>query len=161
MHTQEWNSPLLWMQWYLHFSLQLPCLVLCFKWVHWSQRKSSNFGRYSLSNVWTYKDGTRACMLALAGLVLLCVSFHFLVLFFGFSVLNYFQQAMTMMGLYDSAYWLSWLTWEGILTILSSLLTVLFGMLFRFDIFLKNSFAVVFLLFFLFQINMVDRKSVV
>ncbi|XP_030949383.1 ABC transporter A family member 2-like isoform X5 [Quercus lobata] len=64
------------------------------------------------------------------------------------------RQAMTMMGLYDSAYWLSWLTWEGILTTLSSLLTVLFGMLFRFDIFLKNSFAVVFLLFFLFQINM-------
>ena len=61
-----------------------------------------------------------------------------------------------MMGLYDSAYWLSWLTWEGILTVLSSILMVVFGMLFRFDIFLKNSFAVVFLLFFLFQINMVN-----
>ena len=60
------------------------------------------------------------------------------------------------MGLYDSAYWLSWLTWEGILTVLSSILMVVFGMLFRFDIFLKNSFAVVFLLFFLFQINMVN-----
>ncbi|KAM4107078.1 hypothetical protein ACB094_04G115600 [Castanea mollissima] len=66
------------------------------------------------------------------------------------------RQAMTMMGLYDSAYWLSWLTWEGILTVLSSILMVLFGMLFRFDIFLKNSFAVVFLLFFLFQINMLS-----
>uniref|UniRef100_A0A2N9H3Q6 ABC transporter domain-containing protein n=1 Tax=Fagus sylvatica TaxID=28930 RepID=A0A2N9H3Q6_FAGSY len=64
------------------------------------------------------------------------------------------RQAMTMMGLYDSAYWLSWLTWEGILTVLSSLFTVLFGMLFQFDFFLKNSFAVVFLLFYLFQINM-------
>jgi hypothetical protein len=61
-----------------------------------------------------------------------------------------------MMGLYDSAYWLSWLTWEGILTVLSSLFTVLFGMLFQFDFFLKNSFAVVFLLFYLFQINMVN-----
>ena len=61
-----------------------------------------------------------------------------------------------MMGLYDSAYWLSWLTWEGILTVLSSILMVVFGMLFRFDIFVKNSFAVVFLLFFLFQINMVN-----
>ncbi|XP_030937873.1 ABC transporter A family member 2-like isoform X2 [Quercus lobata] len=64
------------------------------------------------------------------------------------------RQAMTMMGLYDSAFWLSWLTWEGILTVLSSILMVVFGMLFRFDIFVKNSFAVVFLLFFLFQINM-------
>ncbi|XP_059638775.1 ABC transporter A family member 2-like [Cornus florida] len=65
------------------------------------------------------------------------------------------RQAMTVMGLYDTAYWLSWLTWEGIITFLSSLITVLFGMMFQFDFFLKNSFAVVFLLFFLFQFNMV------
>ncbi|PON34694.1 ABC transporter A, ABCA [Parasponia andersonii] len=64
------------------------------------------------------------------------------------------RQAMTMMGLYDSAYWLSWLTWEGILTFLSSLLIVLFGTIFRFDFFLNNSLAVVFLVFFLFQLNM-------
>ncbi|XP_042011440.1 ABC transporter A family member 2-like [Salvia splendens] len=65
------------------------------------------------------------------------------------------RQTMTMMGLYDTAYWLSWLTWEGILTLISSLLTVLFGMMFQFDFFLKNSFAVVFLLFYLFQLSMV------
>ncbi|XP_022843392.1 ABC transporter A family member 2-like [Olea europaea var. sylvestris] len=64
------------------------------------------------------------------------------------------RQAMTMMGLYDTAYWLSWLTWEGILTLLSSLFTVLFGMMFQFDFFLHNSFAVVFFLFFLFQLSM-------
>ncbi|KAL8465010.1 hypothetical protein ACS0TY_034479 [Phlomoides rotata] len=64
------------------------------------------------------------------------------------------RQAMEMMGLYDTAYWLSWFTWEGILTLISSLLTVLFGMMFQFDFFLNNSFAVVFLLFFLFQLNM-------
>lgn len=64
------------------------------------------------------------------------------------------RQAMSMMGLYDSAYWLSWLTWEGILTLLSSLFIVLFGMMFQFDFFLNNSFAVVFLVFFLFQLNM-------
>ncbi|XP_057952553.1 ABC transporter A family member 2-like [Malania oleifera] len=64
------------------------------------------------------------------------------------------RQAMTMMGLYESAYWLSWLTWEGITTLLSSLFTVLFGMMFQFDFFLNNNFAVVFLLFFLFQLNM-------
>ncbi|KAG2679192.1 hypothetical protein I3760_11G039700 [Carya illinoinensis] len=65
------------------------------------------------------------------------------------------RQAMTMMGLYDSAYWLSWLTWEGVLTFLSSLFLVLFGMMFQFEFFLNNSFAVVFLVFFLFQLNMI------
>lgn len=69
--------------------------------------------------------------------------------------ISFFLQAMAMMGLYDTAYWLSWLTWEGIITLLSSLFTVLFGMMFQFDFFLNNSFAVVFLVFFLFQLNMV------
>ncbi|XP_009759241.1 ABC transporter A family member 2 [Nicotiana sylvestris] len=65
------------------------------------------------------------------------------------------RQAMTMMGLYDTAYWLSWFTWEGFITLISSLLIVLFGMMFQFEFFLNNSFAVVFLLFFLFQLNMI------
>ncbi|XP_022159340.1 ABC transporter A family member 2-like [Momordica charantia] len=65
------------------------------------------------------------------------------------------RQAMTMMGLYDTAYWLSWLTWEGITTLIASLFTVLFGIMFQFDFFSKNNFAVVFLVFFLFQLNMV------
>ncbi|KAL6183259.1 hypothetical protein ACLB2K_044670 [Fragaria x ananassa] len=65
------------------------------------------------------------------------------------------RQAMTMMGLYDSAYWLSWLAWEGLITLLSSLFTVLFGMIFQFSFFLHNSFAVVFLVFYLFQLNMI------
>ncbi|THF95750.1 hypothetical protein TEA_002782 [Camellia sinensis var. sinensis] len=33
------------------------------------------------------------------------------------------RQAMTMMGLYDTAYWLSWLTWETLFALFSSLLT--------------------------------------
>ncbi|KAG7535104.1 ABC transporter-like [Arabidopsis thaliana x Arabidopsis arenosa] len=65
------------------------------------------------------------------------------------------REAMTTMGVYDSAYWLSWLLWEGILTFVSSLFLVLFGMMFQFDFFLKNSFVLVFLLFFLFQFNMI------
>ncbi|GLU12340.1 hypothetical protein SLE2022_290260 [Rubroshorea leprosula] len=65
------------------------------------------------------------------------------------------RQAMTMMGLFDSAYWLSWLAWEGIITLISSLLIVLFGMMFQFDFFLHNDFAILFLFFFLFQLNMV------
>jgi hypothetical protein len=68
------------------------------------------------------------------------------------------SQAMSIMGLYESAYWLSWHTWEGFLTLLSSLFTVLFGMMFQFDFFLNNSFGILFLLFFLFQLNMVSSK---
>lgn len=64
-----------------------------------------------------------------------------------------------MMGLYESAYWLSWFTWEGILSLLSSFFLVLFGMLFGFNLFLNNGFAVVFLVFFLFQLNMVMTVS--
>ncbi|XP_047316814.1 ABC transporter A family member 2-like [Impatiens glandulifera] len=64
------------------------------------------------------------------------------------------RQAMTIMGLYDTAYWLSWLSWEGMITALSALFSVLFGMMFQFDFFLNNNFAVLFLLFFLFQLNM-------
>jgi hypothetical protein len=63
-----------------------------------------------------------------------------------------------MMGLYESAYLLSWFTWEAFLTLLSALFTVLFGMMFQFDFFLNGSFEILFLLFFLFQLNMVSSK---
>ncbi|KAI4319131.1 hypothetical protein MLD38_032767 [Melastoma candidum] len=65
------------------------------------------------------------------------------------------RQSMTLMGLFDTAYWLSWLTWEAIMTLISSLFIVLFGMMFRLSIFSHNSFLVVFLVFFLFQLNMI------
>ncbi|THG23011.1 hypothetical protein TEA_000050 [Camellia sinensis var. sinensis] len=51
------------------------------------------------------------------------------------------RQAMTMMGLYDTAYWFSWLTWEGIITLISSLLTVLFGMILVFPSCCRPSLA--------------------
>lgn len=66
------------------------------------------------------------------------------------------RQAMSIMGLYESAYWLSWLTWEAFVTLLSALLTVLFGMMFQFDFFVHNNFGILFLLFFLFQLNMLS-----
>ncbi|URD75956.1 ABC transporter [Musa troglodytarum] len=66
------------------------------------------------------------------------------------------HQAMTIMGLYDSAYCLSWFTWEALLTLLAAIFTVLFGMMFQFNFFLHNSFAILFLLFFLFQLNMLS-----
>ncbi|CAN0903527.1 ABC transporter A family member 2 [Linum grandiflorum] len=64
--------------------------------------------------------------------------------------------AMSTMGLYDIAYWLSWIVWEEILVSISSLSLLLFGMMFQFAFFLKNSFLVVFLVFFLFQFNLND-----
>ncbi|KAI0515529.1 hypothetical protein KFK09_008194 [Dendrobium nobile] len=66
------------------------------------------------------------------------------------------RQAMSIMGLYESAYWLSWFTWEAFLTLIASLSTVLFGMLFQFSFFLRNSFAILILVFFLFQLNMLS-----
>ncbi|KAK6920841.1 hypothetical protein RJ641_014519 [Dillenia turbinata] len=70
------------------------------------------------------------------------------------------RQAMTIMGLYDSAYWLSWLTWEAIIALLSSLFLVLFGMIFQLPFFLKNSFLVVFFTFFLFQLSMLGTPII-
>ncbi|KAF9671485.1 hypothetical protein SADUNF_Sadunf12G0052600 [Salix dunnii] len=65
------------------------------------------------------------------------------------------RQAMNMTGLYESTYWASWISWEGIITFISSLFLVLFGMMFQFDFFKKNSFGVLFFVFFLFQVNMI------
>jgi hypothetical protein len=45
---------------------------------------------------------------------------------------------LSTMGLYESAYQLSWFTWEALLTTLSALFTMLFGMMFQFDFFLNN-----------------------
>ncbi|PKI78011.1 hypothetical protein CRG98_001631 [Punica granatum] len=64
-------------------------------------------------------------------------------------------QVMTLRDLLDSAYWLSWLTSDRIIILISSLFTVLFRMMSQFDFFLNNSFTVVFLLLFLFQFNMI------
>ncbi|KAL8140464.1 hypothetical protein V2J09_006485 [Rumex salicifolius] len=64
------------------------------------------------------------------------------------------RQAMEMMGLYDTAYWLSWLVMETILVLISSFFIVIFGLAFRFSFFLHNSLPVVYLVFFLFQLNM-------
>lgn len=63
---------------------------------------------------------------------------------------------MSIMGLYESAYWLSWLAWEALLTLFAAIFTVLFGMMFQFDFFLNNNFGVLFFVFFLFQLNMVS-----
>ncbi|CDP14835.1 unnamed protein product [Coffea canephora] len=93
------------------------------------------------------------------------VLFYLLVAMFGFTFRIHslvlekepkLRQTMSIMGLYDSAYWTSWFIWEGFMAFLTSLLIVVFGTMFRDDIFVKNNIFLVFLLFFLFMISMVS-----
>ncbi|KAI3943513.1 hypothetical protein MKW92_035273 [Papaver armeniacum] len=65
------------------------------------------------------------------------------------------RQAMSIMGLYESAYWLSWLVWDTVMICIASLLTIIVGLISRFDFFVQNSFVVLFLTFFLFQFSMI------
>ncbi|XP_024514873.1 ABC transporter A family member 2 [Selaginella moellendorffii] len=65
------------------------------------------------------------------------------------------RQAMSTMGLFDSVYWLTWLTWEVMLALSSSAFLIISGMIFRLNFFLNNSLLILFLIFFLFQFNMI------
>lgn len=61
------------------------------------------------------------------------------------------RQALTNVGMMDSSFWLSWGFTEMVAGVLFSLLIIAFGAAFQFAFFLKNSFGILFLLFFLFQ----------
>ncbi|GFP99357.1 ABC transporter a family member 2 [Phtheirospermum japonicum] len=65
------------------------------------------------------------------------------------------RQAMTMMGLYDTAYWLSWLTWEGLVVLLSSLFTT--GFAFMLSAFVTKSASSTTVGFFIFIIGFVSQ----
>jgi hypothetical protein len=67
---------------------------------------------------------------------------------------NKLTQAMTGMGLLQSAYWLSWVTWEVTMAFIISLLHRIAGAAFQIDFFLQNSFGNTFLVLFLFQLAM-------
>lgn len=66
------------------------------------------------------------------------------------------RQALTTGGMLDSAFWLSWMTVEALISVVFSLLIIAFGAMFNFAFFLDNSFALLFLLFLLFQWAMVS-----
>lgn len=70
------------------------------------------------------------------------------------------RQAISIMGLLDSAYWLSWLLWEITLALISSILYIFLGMMFQFSLYLHNSFGILFFLCFLFQFSMVGLAFV-
>ena len=65
------------------------------------------------------------------------------------------RQALKTSGMLDSAFWISWTVVELAISVLFTLFTIAFGAMFQFKFFLHNSFAVVFLLFLLFQWAMV------
>lgn len=65
------------------------------------------------------------------------------------------RQALKTTGMMDSSFWLSWLVVELAISVFFTLFTIAFGAMFQFRYFLNNSFAVVFLLFLLFQWAMV------
>ncbi|GJP41806.1 hypothetical protein CLOM_g1449 [Closterium sp. NIES-68] len=64
------------------------------------------------------------------------------------------RQAMATMGLMDSVFWSTWLVWELLVALVTCVLLICFGMMFQFAFFLKNSFVVLFLVFFLFWVAM-------
>lgn len=65
------------------------------------------------------------------------------------------RQALTTSGMLDSAFWLSWLVVELVISVLFTLLLIGFGAMFGFAFFLHNDFSVIFLLFLLFQWAMI------
>lgn len=71
------------------------------------------------------------------------------------------RQALTTSGMLDSAFWVSWLVVEASISVLFSLLIIAFGAAFGFAFFLNNSFAIIFLLFLLFQWAMVGLAFIV
>lgn len=64
------------------------------------------------------------------------------------------RQAMRTMGLRDSAYWLSWASWEFTLAFFTGHIIAIIGLILQFDLFLKNNYGLLFFLFFLFQLAM-------
>lgn len=64
-------------------------------------------------------------------------------------------QALQTMGMMRSAYWLSWITWEILLSFVIVLIAMAFGATCQINFFLKNAFGVVFFTLFTFQLAMV------
>eukprot|EP00761_Pharyngomonas_kirbyi_P004790 gb/GECH01004795.1/.p1 GENE.gb/GECH01004795.1/~~gb/GECH01004795.1/.p1 ORF type:complete len:886 (+),score=205.13 gb/GECH01004795.1/:1-2658(+) len=62
---------------------------------------------------------------------------------------------MKMMGLKDGMFWLSWLLTNGVLNFLSTVILILSGFAFRFDVFINTNPVVNFLVFFTFSMSVV------
>ena len=64
-------------------------------------------------------------------------------------------QALQTMGMMRSAYWLSWITWEVLLSFFIVMIAMAFGAAVQINFFLKNAFGNVFFTLFTFQLAMV------
>jgi hypothetical protein len=63
-------------------------------------------------------------------------------------------QALQTMGMMRSAYWLSWISWEVMLSFLVVLIAIAFGAACQINFFIKNAFGNVFFTLFTFQLAM-------
>ncbi|XRB21233.1 ABC transporter domain-containing protein [Pseudoscourfieldia marina] len=61
------------------------------------------------------------------------------------------RQGMESMGMLLSSYWTSWILWEGLMNVVSSGIITATGYLLGFSLFVKNSQALLFVVFFTFQ----------
>uniref|UniRef100_A0A383W084 ABC transporter domain-containing protein n=1 Tax=Tetradesmus obliquus TaxID=3088 RepID=A0A383W084_TETOB len=68
--------------------------------------------------------------------------------------------ALRNMGMLDSAYWASWMAFDAVITLLTALLLVLFGMALQFGYFIKNDFGLLLMLFWLFGLAMTSYSYV-
>jgi uncharacterized membrane protein YhaH (DUF805 family) len=66
------------------------------------------------------------------------------------------SQALRTIGMTRSAYWTSWVVWEGMMAFALTLITIAFGAAVQIDFFLNNNFFLLFFTFFLFQLAMVS-----
>jgi len=64
------------------------------------------------------------------------------------------RQSLNVMGMMDSAYWVSWHIFHIITGLLGSLVLCLAGIAFRYDVFVHNDFGVLFFTFFFFSLAM-------
>eukprot|EP00882_Tetradesmus_deserticola_P015418 GHRQ01016428.1.p1 GENE.GHRQ01016428.1~~GHRQ01016428.1.p1 ORF type:complete len:211 (+),score=89.67 GHRQ01016428.1:306-938(+) len=62
--------------------------------------------------------------------------------------------ALRNAGMLEGAYWASWMAFDAVITLLTALLLVLFGMALQFNYFLKNDFGLLLMLFWLFGLAM-------
>lgn len=63
-------------------------------------------------------------------------------------------QSLFTMGMLRSAYWLSWIAWEVIMSLIVTWVAIAFGAIVQLDFFLDNSVGLTFFSLFLFQLAM-------
>jgi len=71
------------------------------------------------------------------------------------------RQSMSSMGMHEAAYHLSWHLYQTLMAVTSSLLLTVFGIMFGFDAFTRNSFFLIFFTFWFFQQAMIGYANLI